>query len=226
MASFRAHFSVGILLGIGAIAGIVSFALADSSSFFLAVFVAAVVGGIMPDMDSDSGIPYHVTFGVLSCIAASLAFLHVMQITSHDYQLLIGWPIGAAFLVWVVVGSAFKKLTRHRGMAHSIPAAMLSGLVTFIVAQKYGFEELDAYLLAVSLTIGYLGHLVLDEVYAAVNFHGTPFIPNKAFGSALKFFSQSKLANAFVYGSIVFLLMGTWTDVFNLSESLVTTLKQ
>lgn len=224
MASFRAHFSVGILLGVGAVAALVSFALADDVSFYIAVFVAAVIGGVMPDMDSDSGIPFHVTFGVLSCIAGSLALLHVLRIAPDDYQMMVIYPIGAMFIVWGVIGWMFKQVTHHRGMAHSLPAAILSGLVTFIVAQKYGFMEEDAYLLAVSLTVGFIGHLILDEVYAAVNFHGRPFVPNKAFGSALKFFSRDKLANVFVYGSIGFLLLGTWTDVFHLSQSLFQTI--
>lgn len=226
MASFRAHFSFGILLGVAAVAAIVSFALADSSSFFVAVFVAAVIGGIMPDMDSDSGIPFHVTFGVLSCIAGSLALIHVMQTAPRDYQLLIGWPIGAMFLVWVVAGAIFKKITRHRGMVHSIPAALLSGLMTFIIAQKYGFVEKDAFFLALALTIGYLGHLVLDEIYAAVNFHGVPFIPNKAFGSALKFLSHSHLINALVYGLIIFLLGGSWDSLSHLSEALAQSVQK
>lgn len=225
MASFRAHFSTGILLGVGSVAALVSFALADDVSFYIAVFVAAVIGGIMPDMDSDSGIPYHVTFGVLSCIAGSLALLHVLRLAPNDYQLMIIYPIGAMFIVWGVIGWVFKKMTHHRGMVHSIPAAFLAGLVTFIVSQKYGFIEEDAYLLAVALTIGYLGHLVLDEVYAAVNFHGVPFVPNKAFGSALKLFSRKKWSNVLVYGLIGFLLLGTWTDVFHLSESLFQTIR-
>lgn len=226
MASFRAHFSLGILLGIAAVAGIVSFALADDSSFFIAVFVAAVIGGIMPDMDSDSGIPFHVTFGVLSCIAGSLALLHVMHTTSHDYQLLVGWPVGAMFLVWVVGGAIFKQLTRHRGMVHSIPAALLSGLVTFMISQKYGFTESDAFLLSVALTIGFIGHLVLDEMWAAVNFHGVPFVPNKAFGSALKLFSHSKLTNIIVYGLVLFFLAGNWESLSHLSEVLIATVHE
>lgn len=223
MASFRAHFSLGILLGVAAVAGIVSFALADEASFFVAVFVAAVIGGVMPDMDSDSGIPFHVTFGVLSCIAGSLALLHVMQTASHDYQLLIGWPAGAMFLVWVVGGTIFKQLTHHRGMVHSIPAAILSGLVTFMLAQKYGFLEGDAFLLAVALTIGFIGHLVLDEIWAAVNFHGVPFIPNKAFGSALKLFSHSKTTNVIVYGLVLFFLAGNWESLSHLMDTLIKT---
>lgn len=218
MASFRAHFSLGILLGIGAIAGITSFALSDESSLMVAIFCAAVIGGIMPDMDSDSGVPFHVTFGVLSCIAGSLALLHILKTAPHDYALLVGWVVGSMFFVWVIVGAVFKKFTRHRGMAHSIPAAVLSGLITFLVAQKYGFVESESFLLAVALTIGYIGHLVLDEIWAAVNFHGIPFIPNKAFGSALKFRSHDAMINVMVYGLIFFLLVGNWESLFHLTK--------
>lgn len=213
MASFRAHFSFGILLGIAAIAGVVSFALSDNSSFFLAVFVAAVIGGLMPDMDSDSGIPFHVTFGTLSCIAGSLVLLQTFQSLPHDYQAIIIRPLVAVVLVWVVAGAIFKRFTHHRGMAHSIPAAAVAGLAGFLIAKRYGFEEYEAFLLALSLMVGYIGHLLLDEIWAAVNFHGLPFVPNKAFGSALKLFSKDHGANALVYGLLAFLLAGNWNEV-------------
>lgn len=224
MASFRAHFSFGILIGIAAVATAVSFALSDGSAFFLSLFLAAVVGGVMPDMDSDSGVPFHVTFGVLSLVAGSLAFLHVFG-REHTVGELVGWTFGAALLVWAVAGSVFRRFTRHRGMAHSVPSAALSGLVTFLLAGRYGFPDGDAFLLAIALMAGYLGHLVLDELYAAVDFHGTPFVPNRAFGSALKFFSRDRSVNLAVYGSIAFLLTSNWAALSRLSEAFLGSLR-
>lgn len=221
MASFRTHFSFGILIGIAAIAVATSFALADGAGLFTALFVAAVIGGLMPDMDSDSGVPFHVTFGTLSCIVASLAFLHEWRLAPGEYQTATVHALIAGLFMWLIVGSIFKHFTRHRGMAHSIPAALLAGLVAFLLAYKYGFAQSEAFLLAMALTVGYIGHLVLDEVYAAVNFHGVPFIPNQAFGSALKLFSRDKAANALAYGTLLFLLAGNWSDLSHLAKDLL-----
>ena len=106
-------------------------------------------------------------------------------------------------------------------MAHSIPAAFLSGLFVFSLAVRMSFDEWHAFLLGIAMVAGYLLHLLLDEVYAAVNFHGTPFVPNAAFGSALKLFSGSRSINIFVYGAIAFFLAGNGEHLFRLSERLL-----
>jgi hypothetical protein len=74
--------------------------------------------------------------------------------------------------------------------------------------------------LSLSLTIGFLLHLVLDEIWAATNFHGTPFIPNKAFGSALKLYSHSRTTNIFTYACLVILIIGNYQTFAVLSAQL------
>lgn len=53
-----------------------------------------------------------------------------------------------------------------------------------------------------------------------VNFHGTPFVPNKAFGSALKFFSDDTLITLVMYGTILLLLAGNIGRFTELAERL------
>lgn len=65
----------------------------------------------------------------------------------------------------------------------------------------------------------------LDEIYAGVNFHGIPFIPNKAFGSARKLFSQSRWTNAFVYAWIFLLIVGSGEELARLGTRLVWAMK-
>src|SRR5437868_5398977 len=79
---------------------------------------------------------------------------------------------GVALFVWGIVGTIFKRVTHHRGMAHSIPAAVLAGLATFFAASHFYFSDQDAFLLGVAVLAGYVVHLILDEIYAGVNFHG------------------------------------------------------
>ena len=104
------------------------------------VFVAAVLGSILPDMDSDSGVPFHVSFGSFATVAAALVFTSLYQET-HVWERLLVWTIGTFAFIYIVVGYFFKRFTRHRGMAHSLPAALLAGLVTFFLAVHFSFSD-------------------------------------------------------------------------------------
>jgi hypothetical protein len=206
MASFRTHISFGLALGAMApllLAG--TFLAPDGWDQFLLVGVAIAVGSVAPDIDSDSGIPFHITFATLSLVAGALSLRYALGVAPGDWLRLVGYPLTAMFVVWAIIGSVFKKFTCHRGMAHSVPAAALAGLVVFVVTANAGFTDSHAALLGAGMSAGYLLHLALDEAHAAVNFHNKPFIPNKAFGSALKFFSNSALVNMGVYGAIIYL---------------------
>lgn len=218
MASFRSHISLGIASGILGGTALVSLAVLDKPNFLLIVFIAAVLGSVLPDMDSNSGIPFHVSFGSFAVVAAALTGSSAYQETPDDFSRVALWSAGAFGFVYLILGSIFKHFTRHRGMAHSLPAALLAGLVTFFLAVHFSFTDVEAFVLGVAMIAGYVGHLILDELYAAVNFHGTPFVPNKALGSALKLFSDDKLINLVVYSAILFLSAGHVGRFTNLAE--------
>lgn len=218
MASFRSHISLGIASGILGAIGLLSLALTDAPSFLMVMFVAAVLGSVLPDMDSDSGIPFHVSFGSFALVASVLTASSAYQDNPDDWQTITIWAVGTFALVYLVIGTIFKKFTRHRGMAHSLPAALLAGLITFFLADHFSFSEMESFVLGVAMMAGYIGHLILDELYAAVNFHGTPFIPNKALGSALKLTSDDTVTNLMVYGGILFLMAGNVGRFMDLSE--------
>jgi len=208
MASFKTHFSFGLVLGIVSVFSIISLALLPIElNYFIFIFLTAVIGAVMPDLDSDTSIPFHIAFGSFALLAGALTCFYMMKAVPGDYLMNGAYTLGAIFTVWIVIGSIFKKFTVHRGMAHSIPAAVLAGLAVFTVAARTDFDQWSSFLLGFSFFLGYMIHLILDEIWAAVNFHGTPFVPNKTLGSALKFFSKSSPVNVFVYLAIMFLLM-------------------
>ena len=222
MASFKTHLSSGVILAVASVVATVVFALIPTTEWqmFFSVAFAVMVGAIAPDIDSDSGIPFHVTFGLLALVAGELAFLFVWKNVSQDPQTLFVYPVMVVVAVWAIIGPIFKKLTRHRGMAHSIPAAIFAGLLLFTVTVRVGFQDWEAFLLGVAFSMGYILHLVLDELNSAVNFHGTLFVPNKALGSALKFFSHSRAVTAFVYISVAFLFLANERELSQLAARL------
>ncbi|MCI0479916.1 metal-dependent hydrolase [Candidatus Uhrbacteria bacterium] len=209
MASFSTHLSFGIAFGALAVVAVFALSLVPPSwTFPILIFLSAVVAAILPDLDSDTGVPFHLTFGSLALAAAGVVFWAVIRASSDAYATATLAAAGALFLVWVVFGAVFKKLTKHRGMAHSVPAAALGALVLFSVAVRAGLEPWPSFLLGVAFLGGYLLHLVLDEAVSAVNFPGKPFVPNAALGSALKFRSGRGAVDAAVYAAIAFLVLG------------------
>jgi hypothetical protein len=215
MASFQTHLSFGLVLGAACVFAIVGLALAPAAwNFFILIFLAASAGAIMPDMDSDTGVPFHITFGSLALAAGGLTFMYMLKTVPDDILMIGAYTLGAIFTVWVILGTIFKKFTIHRGMAHSIPSALLAGLAVFTVAVRTGLDPGESFLLGLSLSLGFVLHLVLDEVNSAVNFHGQVHVPNKALGSALKFFSDSGPINVLVYASLTLLLIGNGPSLY------------
>lgn len=217
MANFRTHISFGLAAGILGVIVIFGAAISHAPGFLIAVFVAVTLGSVLPDIDSDSGIPFSVAFGTLTVVASALTFSSVHKASGGSLIQDTVWAAVVGLFVWFVVGTVFKRITHHRGMAHSIPAAVLAGLCTFFLASRYAFTDAESFILASGMVGGFLIHLILDEIYAAVNFHGTTHMPNKAFGTALKFLSHSKFVNLTIYGTIIFLAAGNTQRLWHLA---------
>jgi membrane-bound metal-dependent hydrolase YbcI (DUF457 family) len=209
MASFRGHLAFSASLG-AVYGGLLGWHLGvDWATSALAAGLTCV-GGMMPDLDSDSGIPVREMFGLTSVCVPLLLLPRLMkhhlspeQITVILGGLYLGIRHGLSYL--------FKRVTVHRGMFHSIPAMLIAGMIAFLVYHHSDFRP--RVLIAAGVMIGFLSHLVLDELYA-VDFRGLKPKLNKYAGSALKFGSPSHWATGFAYllmvalGFLVFLDVG------------------
>jgi hypothetical protein len=115
-----------------------------------------------------------------------------------------------ALITYAVVryGGAFllAKLTVHRGMFHSIPALLIAAELTFLA---YHTDDLRVrVLMAVGVGIGFLSHLVLDEMYS-VQWDGAKVRLAKSSGSAMKFFGSEALPNGIAMGLLLCLSYAT-----------------
>ena len=143
--------------------------------------------GMLPDIDSDTSKSFqeciYLTAGI-GCIltAARLRYFGV----DPDFAML-----GGAFVLLLVrfgLAPLIKKITVHRGMIHSIPMAILCGQIVFFIVSGPVSERLVK---AAALTIGFLSHLVLDEVYS-IDSTGAALRFKKSFGTALKWTNPKK----------------------------------
>jgi membrane-bound metal-dependent hydrolase YbcI (DUF457 family) len=205
MANFKTHISWGVIIAIA----LIFFGLIGSfiSGFELIalIFLAVLVGSFLPDLDSDGGLPFQIVFGLAGLVLAGMCFYYFFQNGERAWKILGGFSVGVFILIRFILGYFFEKLTRHRGIFHSVPAGVLFGLLTIWILQYFSLDFYQKLILGVAVFVGYLGHLILDEIYSTVNLRGFSILPKKSLGSALKFWSSSKSATLLVYFLIIFL---------------------
>ena len=197
MASYRGHLAFSAALG----AGYGSVAAWQYNLDWGPVFLGAgltAMGGFLPDLDSDSGVPVRELFTIAAVATPVLTFgrLNAMGFTLEQTMVVMA---GMYLFIRYGVSAVFKSCTVHRGMFHSIPAMLISGLAVFLA---YHGPDVDSRLfMAGGITLGFLSHLVLDEV-CSVDFNGIKVELKSSAGSALKFFSDSWDANLLTYAAL------------------------
>jgi membrane-bound metal-dependent hydrolase YbcI (DUF457 family) len=157
------------------------------------------LGGLLPDLDSDKSVPNRTLFRLLGIGVALLALQHLFETSSS----LLGGAIalaGSYFFVRYFLGYVFRRLTVHRGMFHSLPAMLIAGLGIYLLYARSP-EGLRLFL-AGGIMLGFFSHLLLDEI-CAVDLQGARL--RKPFGTAVKLYSPSWIANTFTY-SVLFTL--------------------
>ena len=219
MAGFKTHITYGALTG--ALLSTISYTNDWSKELYVLViiFFSSVVGSFLPDLDSDTGIPFRIVFGTISIIGSSIAFVYVFNNYSNRTEYLILIPILTFILIRYVLGFIFKKFTHHRGIYHSVPAMLIAFMLSIYIVDKFELELLDKFLISVSVSAGFLSHLILDELYASTSFLGIPYKTNRAFGSALEFISKSKSSTIMAYCVLTFLIytnLSVLNDVYYL----------
>jgi membrane-bound metal-dependent hydrolase YbcI (DUF457 family) len=197
MAGYKSHMAFGIITG-AFWAGFL-FSLSMISIFIapLILFIT-VLGSFLPDLDSDSGRPIKVLLNILSIVSTAYAFF-LLRAYSDNFLIIILLSIACYVFTYFIIGKIIKKLTHHRGMFHSIPAALLCFFFSMYILETTNISENYMILFSLSLGIGYLSHLILDETNSIVNLEGIPFIPKKSLGTAIKLYSKDLRISLVVY---------------------------
>jgi hypothetical protein len=203
MASYRGHLMLAAPLG----AAYGSLALWRPEPDWGPAIVAAgltTLGGLMPDLDSDSGVPQRELFGVTAAVVPALLYQSLHDSGLPVEQTLV--LLGAVYLfIRYVLADVFRRWTVHRGMFHSVPAMLIAGLLVFLVYPgRDGFFRLY---LAGGVMLGFFSHLLLDEL-CSVDFMGVRL--HKSAGSAIKFSSSSWPATVTTYVILGVLAYCAW----------------
>ncbi len=166
------------------------------------------VAGMLPDLDSESGIPLRETSMFASAVVPMLMLERFRDLElSHESMALAAMVI-YLFIRFVVI-EFFKRFTVHRGMWHSLPAAAIAGMIAYL-AMPCANESCRVYK-SLAVVVGFLVHLILDEIWS-LDFKGGRFRLKSSFGTALKFFGDDVVANFLVYVKLALLCYLAWGD--------------
>jgi len=187
VACFRQHIGAGALVAIVGVVCAYHYAYMTDWHLLVVLFAVTLAGSFMPDIDSDTSIPFYLVFGLATIVCTGGALYFLLDRGVTDYRQLFGLPLLVCVGVWVVVGGMIKRFTVHRGMAHSVPAALITSLCVLLGVRMLGGEEDHAYFFGLGMADGYLAHLFLDELHATINIEGFRIRPRRSLGTALKF---------------------------------------
>ena len=191
MADFKAHTSVGTLWGL--LLGVVSLVSGFCSfiSSIVILFLAAT-SSAAPDIDSDTGRPRELVLSFLGIAIPIVLFFNISESTSSEN--ILAATLISFFLTRYLLGHLLAKFTVHRGLWHSIPAAVLCSEITYLL-----FFDLPVkvrLLYAIAVLGGFLSHLLLDELYSV---QVLSLDTKRSFGTALKFSGPSKIQTTLLY---------------------------
>jgi membrane-bound metal-dependent hydrolase YbcI (DUF457 family) len=111
---------------------------------------------------------------------------------------------GAAIYLAIRFGLSWllKTYSHHRGMFHSLPAAAIAGQTAFLAFATE--EPLRRYFVSSAVVLGFLTHLVLDEIWSVKMGWFGPKV-KKSFGTALKFNGPDLWPNLITYALAIVL---------------------
>jgi len=197
MAGFKTHITTSSLLGVGYTGVGLYLGLPIESSLIAGGLCG--IGGMLPDIDSDSGIPFRESMGFAAAIVPVLMLDRFREFRLNHEQMVL---ITGSMYLFVRFGIArlLARYTVHRGMFHSLPAALIFAGIAFLVS---GCTDLQLrYFKATGIFIGVMSHLLLDEIYAIEWARGR-WRFKKSFGTAMKLWGKSGWANVSTYAKLI-----------------------
>ena len=177
MAGFKTHISASTTVGLG-YGGLVYSTFDVTPESCLVAAGLCGVAGILPDVDSESGQTVREITGFCACVVPFLLLEQFHAARFSNEQMVV---VGGATYILIRFGLAelIARITVHRGMWHSIPAAVIASLVTSWLCNCP--DLFPRFFKASAVFLGFMTHLALDELYS-VEWKRARFRIKKSFG--------------------------------------------
>lgn len=210
MGNYRQHITFASFLG-GFYSAAAWFWLGVHWFYGTVATLLTTLGGLLPDLDSASGVELKGFTGILGVLAAAAVW---DQFAKADPAPMFELHLWAVVLAFVAVRHGLRRvlsrLSKHRGISHSLPTCAVWGLVTYLYYPSKSHAL--RLLMALAVALGFFSHLLLDEI-CSVDLRGARV--NKAFGTAIKLWAPSPWTTLAMYGLLSYLAwmaIQTWPN--------------
>lgn len=189
MANFNTHLSVAAAVSTASALLTVDVHLMAYEDLPGLIFLG-ILGGMLPDIDASNSKPVKLLFCVLAFMAVA-AVLNALKDSYAPYPLALV-VVGTYLAIRHVLFALFNRLTVHRGVFHSVLAAIFFALLMTCISDRLmHWDALHAWANGSFIALGFLVHLLLDELFSVDLFNARM---KKSFGTALKLFSYGNLS--------------------------------
>lgn len=191
MANFQTHLG-GAALGGGLVASSILATGMMSLPQAISGWLLVMLGGLLPDIDSDHS---NVVRGLFTVFGGMISILSII-ILGADASIALMWLVGVVSFITVRYGLwyIFARFTVHRGIFHSLLAgAFFSVFATVIAFHLMALPAKISWLMGLCLMIGFIIHLFLDECYSVDLVNGRI---KRSFGTAMKLFDYQGWINS------------------------------
>ncbi|MFO0897536.1 MAG: metal-dependent hydrolase [Pirellulales bacterium] len=200
MAGFRTHITTSTVLGIG-YGTVALFAYDVPLPACLLAGGLCSVSGMLPDLDSGPGRPLRESTTFAAAVVPMLLLDRFREAGwSNETIILVG--AGIYLSIRFGVHWLLSRYTVHRGMFHSLPACLIAAELAMLAFSGNPLEI--RYFKAGGVVLGFMSHLVLDELWS-IEWQRGRIVFKKSFGTAIKLWGDSLWANVSTYGKLAFL---------------------
>ena len=196
MAAFKTHVAGGVIVG-GGCAVIAATVFHLNPIQVVSVFIMGIVGGILPDIDSDSGKPLALIFETVSVLLPVLLLDKLPLGRQLSPEFLVSYFVISYLIINYFLCAMIKAMTAHRGIIHSLPFTVLTAEVGYLLFLPSG--DRVATMIALSVFCGSLAHLILDELHSLSFKYMILPVVKSSFGTAIKLKSNHFFPTVTVY---------------------------
>ncbi|WP_435006382.1 metal-dependent hydrolase [Tundrisphaera lichenicola] len=200
MGNYRQHIGFAWFLGVGY--SVATYLMLGVHWFYGTVAtLLTTLGGLLPDLDSATGVELKGFTGILGVLAAVAVWDSVGRADPRPIFEVHLWAMVLAYIgVRHGLRRVLSRLSKHRGISHSLPTCAVWGLATYLFypSNYHGLRVL----MGVAVMVGFFSHLLLDEI-CSVDLRGARV--NKAFGTAIKLWAPSPWTTVAMYGLLAYL---------------------
>lgn len=202
MAQFHAHISISTILGI---------IYAFLGVYFLDVYpelailslVLCSLAGLLPNIDEPGSFSARELAGILAAVTPLTLFEYFPFLRSGGLPRVALIVILSYLLARVVIIRGLQKFTTHRGVLHSVPAAILAFELVYLF---FGGDVYwaDKTFLALAAFLGYSSHLIMDAS-TNVDIVGSAMGKGKKGKPALSLAGNTPFSSVLMYGLVIYL---------------------